>query len=199
MKIKTYAVDLAKHKFQVHGYDRRGERRVAKTLSRLGMLRFFDGHEAGAQVVMEACGSAHYWARRLLSLGYRVRLIPAQHVRAYVLGNKTDANDADAIYAVSRRTDIRPVAVKTVAQQDALLVHGTRERLVRARTALINQVRGVLAERGVVFGRQAAVLRRALAVVAGGGARRRDYGAAAAVGQAALGGMGSAGGADWAV
>lgn len=164
MKITTYAVDLAKNKFQVHGYDRGGERRVAKTLSRLGMLRFFDGREAGVEVVMEACGSAHYWGRRLLGLGYRVRLIPAQHVRGHVLGNKTDANDAEAIYAVSRRTDIRAVAVKTVAQQDALLVHVTRERLMRARTALINQVRGVLGERGVVFGRQAAVLRRALAV-----------------------------------
>lgn len=164
MKISVYAVDLAKHKFQVHGFDARGERRVAKTLNRSGMVRFFDAQEPDAEVVMEACASAHYWARRLLGLGYRVRLIPAQHVRAYVLGNKTDANDADAIYAVSRRTDIRPVQVKTVAQQDALLVHTTRERLVAARTALINQIRGVLAERGVVFGKRLEVLRRELAV-----------------------------------
>lgn len=163
MKINVYAVDLAKQKFQVHGFDARGERRLAKTLSRSGMLKYFDGGAAaGVEVVMEACASAHYWGRRLTSLGYRVRLIPAQHVRAYVLGNKTDANDADAIYAVSRRTDIRAVPVKTVAQQDALLVHGTRERLVAARTALINQVRGVLAERGVVFERRTAMLRRGL-------------------------------------
>lgn len=163
MKISVYAVDLAKNKFQVHGYDARGERRAAKTLSRTGMLRFFDGHEAsGIEVVMEACASAHYWGRRLRALGYRVRLIPAQHVRAYVLGNKTDANDADAIYAVSHRRDIRAVPVKTVAQQDALLMHSTRERLVASRTALINQLRGVLAERGVVFGQKPAVLRRAL-------------------------------------
>jgi len=165
MKINVYAVDLAKNKFQVHGFDRRGERRLAKTLSRAGMLRFFDAHEvAGVEVVMEACASAHYWGRRLGALGYRVRLIPPQHVRAYVLGNKTDANDADAIYAVSRRKDIREVAVKTVGQQDALLVHSTRERLVQARTALVNQLRGVLAERGVVFGRRIEVLRRELAL-----------------------------------
>ena len=152
MNISVYAVDLAKSKFQVHGFDARGERRAAKTLTRSGMLKFFNVCEVDAEVVMEACASAHYWGRRLLSLGYRVRLIPAQHVRAYVLGNKTDANDADAIYAVSRRKDIRPVPVKTVAQQDALLMHLTRERLVAVRTALINQLRGVLAERGVVFG-----------------------------------------------
>jgi transposase len=162
MNITVYAVDLAKNKFQVHGFDTRGERRVAKTLSRSGMLKFFASRE-GAEVVMEACASAHYWGRYLMMLGYRVRLIPAQHVRAYVLGNKTDANDADAIYAVSRRKDIRPVQVKTVAQQDALLVHNTRERLIAARTALINQVRGVLAERGVVFGQRVNVLRRELA------------------------------------
>jgi transposase len=163
MKITVYAVDLAKNKFQVHGFDAHGERRAAKTLSRSGMLKFFDGREAaGVEVVMEACASAHYWGRRLLGLGYRVRLIPAQHVRAYVLGNKTDANDADAIYAVSRRKDIRAVPVKTVAQQDALLVHSTRERLIVARTALINQIRGVLAERGVVFGQKPAVLRHGL-------------------------------------
>lgn len=162
MKISVYAVDLAKNKFQVHGFDAQGERRAAKTLNRSGMVKFFDGVTQGAEVVMEACASAHYWGRRLLSLGYRVRLIPAQHVRAYVLGNKTDANDADAIYAVSQRKDIRAVQVKTVAQQDALLVHNTRERLIAARTALINQIRGVLAERGVVFGQRADVLRREL-------------------------------------
>jgi transposase len=126
------------------------------------MLKFFDGRESGAEVVMEACASAHYWGRRLLSFGYRVRLIPAQHVRAYVLGNKTDANDADAIYAISRRKDIRPVQIKTVVQQDALLVHNTRERLIAVRTALINQLRGVLAERGVVFRQRVDVLRREL-------------------------------------
>lgn len=164
MKITVYAVDLAKNKFQVHGYDARGARCVARTLTRTAMLKYLDGREAaGVEVVMEACASAHYWGRRLLGLGYQVRLIPAQHVRAYVLGNKTDANDADAIYAVSRRRDIRPVPVKTVAQQDALLVHLTRERLVAGRTGLINQIRGVLAERGVVFEKKPTVLRRALA------------------------------------
>lgn len=163
MNVSVFAVDLAKNKFQVHGFDAGGERRVAKTLTRSRMLRFFEDHETGVEIVMEACASAHYWGRRWQALGYRVRLIPAQHVRAHVLGNKTDANDADAIYAVSQRRDIRPVPVKTVAQQDALLVHSTRERLVASRTALINQLRGVLAERGVVFGQRRDVLSRELA------------------------------------
>jgi len=160
MKISVYAVDLAKSKFQVHGYDALGERRVAKTLSRAGMRRLFCGQEAHAEVVMEACGAAHYWGRYLKGLGYGVRLIAPQHVKAFVLGNKTDANDTDAIYEASRRTGLRSVPIKSIAQQDALLVHAQRERLVKARTALVNQLRGELAERGVVFGKKTGVLRR---------------------------------------
>lgn len=160
MKISVYAVDLAKGKFQVHGFDARGERRLAKTLSRAGMQRLFSTQDERGEVVMEACGSAHYWGRYLEGLGYRVRLIAAQHVKAFVVGNKTDANDADAIYAASRRAGIRSVPLKTVVQQDALLVHAQRERLVKARTALVNQLRGELAERGVVFGKKTGVLRR---------------------------------------
>ncbi|MBI5462032.1 MAG: IS110 family transposase [Gammaproteobacteria bacterium] len=160
MKISVYAVDLAKSKFQVHGFDALGERRLAKTLSRSGMQRLFAAQDARGEVVMEACGSAHYWGRYLEGLGYRVRLIAAQHVKPFVVGNKTDANDADAIYAASRRADLRAVPLKSTAQQDALLVHATRERLVKARTALVNQLRGELGERGVVFGKQTEVLRR---------------------------------------
>jgi transposase len=160
MKISVYAVDLAKGKFQVHGFDARGERRLAKTLSRAGMQRLFAAREERGEVVMEACGSAHYWGRYLEGLGYRVRLIAAQHVKPFVVGNKTDANDADAIYEASRRAGIRPVSIKSIAQQDALLVHAQRERLVKARTALVNQLRGELAERGVVFGKKTGVLRR---------------------------------------
>ena len=168
MKISVFAVDLAKYKFQVHGFDARGERRLSRTLSRRGMGRFFAESTHRGEVVMEACGSAHYWGRYLEELGYRVRLIPAHHVRAYVAGNKTDANDADAIYEASRRVAIRAVPIKALAQQDALLVHATRERLVKARTALVNQLRGELAERGVVFGRNTGVLRRGvMALLAG--------------------------------
>ena len=93
-----------------------------------------------------------------------MRLIAAQHVKLFVVGNKTDANDADAIYEASRRAGIRSVSIKSVAQQDALLVHAQRERLVKARTALVNQLRGELAERGVVFGKKTDALRRGVVV-----------------------------------
>jgi len=165
MKISVFSVDLAKGKFQVHGFDALGERRLAKTLGRAGMQRLFSAQEEQGEVVMEACGSAHYWGRYLERLGYRVRLIAAQHVKPFVVGNKTDANDADAIYEGSRRAGIRSVSIKSIAQQDALVVHAHRERLVKARTALVNQLRGELAERGVVFGKKTGVLRRGVVAV----------------------------------
>lgn len=159
MNISVFAVDLAKNKFQVHGFDARGEKRLGKRLQRDQVLPFFEGRPARCEVVMEACGGAHYWGRQLRALGYRVRLIPAQFVKPFVVGNKTDANDADAIYAASRQDKIRPVPVKGIAQQDALLAHATREQWVKVRTALVNQLRGELAERGVVFGKRIDVLR----------------------------------------
>jgi transposase len=162
MKISVLAVDLAKSKFQVHGFDGRGEKQLAKTLKRADFLRFFQLREERCEVVMEACSASHHWGRQLLELGYRVRLLPAQHVKPYVVGNKNDANDADAIHEASQRPRIRAVAVKSVAQQDGMLVHATRERLIKARTALINQMRGELAERGVIFERRPGALRRGL-------------------------------------
>jgi len=160
MQISTIAVDLAKNIFQIHGFSGTGERRLVKRLSRSGFERLMRELPVRCEVVMEACGSGHFWARFLIGLGYRVRLIPPQHVRAYVVGNKTDGKDADAIYQASGRKDLRAVPVKTVAQQDELLAHRVRERRKKARVALMNQVRGFLAERGLVCGRGTAALRR---------------------------------------
>lgn len=162
MEITVFSVDLAKTKFQVHGFDARGEKRFGKTLKRDQFLVFFRDQARRAQVVMEACGGAHHWGRQLLELGYRVLLIPPQFVKPFVVGNKTDANDADAIYEASRRPKVRPVWVKRIEQQDALLVHSTREQWVKMRTALVNQIRGELAERGIVFGKRIGVLRLGL-------------------------------------
>lgn len=159
MEINVFAVDLAKSKFQVHGFDARGEKRVGKTLKRDQFLPFFAARPERCEVVMEACGGAHYWGRQVLGLGYRVRLIPPQFVTPFVVGNKTDANDADAIFEASRREKVRPVPVKRIEQQDALLAHATRELLVKTRTALVNQIRGELAERGIVFGKGIGTLR----------------------------------------
>jgi transposase len=165
MKVSVFAVDLAKSKFQVHGFNGNGEKVVGKTIKREDLLRFFELREERCEVVMEACGTAHYWGRRLQILGYRVRLLPAQHVKPFVMGNKHDANDADAIYEASRRPKLRPVLVKSVQQQDSLLLHSARERLIKARTALVNQLRAELAERGIVFDRKPGVLRRGLVEV----------------------------------
>lgn len=165
MEISVFSVDLAKNKFQVHGFDARGEKRAAKTLKRAQFLPFLEARPERCEVVMEACGGAHYWGRRLREMGYRVRLIPAQFVKPFVVGNKTDANDADAIFEASRRSSIRPVPVKRIEQQDALLAHATREQWIKMRTALVNQIRGELAERGIVFGKGIAVLRRELRIL----------------------------------
>lgn len=162
MEINVFAVDLAKSKFQVHGFDARGEKRVGRTLKRDQFLPFFAERAVRCEVVMEACGGAHYWGRQLLALGYRVRLLPPQFVKPFVVGNKTDANDADAIFEASRREQLRPVPVKRIEQQDALLAHVTREQWVKARTALANQIRGELAERGIVFAKGLAALRAGL-------------------------------------
>jgi transposase len=162
MEINVFSVDLAKNKFQVHGYDARGEKRLGKTLKRAQFLEFFRQWLGRCEVVMEACGGAHHWGRCLLGLGYRVRLIPAQFVRPFVIGNKTDSNDADAIYEASRSKKVRPVPVKRLEQQDALLAHTTREQWVKMRTALVNQIRGELAERGIVYDKGIAGLRSGL-------------------------------------
>jgi transposase len=162
MEITVFSVDLAKSKFQVHGFDARGEKRYGKTLKRSDFLPFFQRQAQRCEVVMEACGSAHHWGRRLSTLGYRVRLIPPQFVKPFVVGNKTDANDADAIYEASRRDKIRSVPIKRIEQQDALLSHSTREQWIKVRTAVVNQIRGELAERGIIFGKRIAVLRQGL-------------------------------------
>lgn len=160
MDTTTIAVDLAKNVFQVHGFSGSGERVLVKRTGRIGFARLMAEWPVRCEVVMEACGSGHYWGRFLVGLGYRVRLLPPQHVRAYVVGNKTDGKDADAIYQASRRRDLRAVPLKNVAQQDDLLAHRLRERRKKARVALLNQVRGFLAERGLVCGRGVAALQR---------------------------------------
>lgn len=162
MQVTTFAVDLAKAKFQVHGYTAQGEKVIARTLTREKFLRFFADRPERCRVAMEACGSAHHWARALRALGFAPELLPPQHVAALLLGNKNDANDTDAIFEAANRPMIRRVPVKTEPQQDLLAAHRVRERLMKARTALINQIRGLLTERGVVFDRRPGTLKCAL-------------------------------------
>jgi len=160
--VKTFSIDLAKNKLQVHGFDAKHERCFARALSRTQAAELFRGLGRPVKVVMEACSSAHYWGRQLLALGHEVALIPPQFVTPLRIGNKTDGNDADAIYEAAQRLKCRPVPVKSIEQQDLMLTQLERDRLVKQRTALTNQLRGILAERGRVFGKGLKALREGL-------------------------------------
>lgn len=141
---------MAKRVFQIHGVDEQERPVVRKTVSRSQLRRFFL-HLEPTLVGMEACGSAHYWARELTAMGHQVKLLPPQFVKLYVKSNKNDANDAEAICEAVSRPTMRVVAIKTVEQQAMQSLHRIRSRVVRARTALVNEVRGTLAEFGVVI------------------------------------------------
>ena len=148
-EITTVGLDLAKNVFQVHGVDAEGTTVLRKQLRRAQVLAFFS-RLPRCLVGMEACATAHYWARELRTLGHEVRLMPAQYVKAYVKRNKNDAADAEAICEAVVRPTMRFVPAKTAEQQAAVLLHRGRERLVRQRTMLVNALRGHLAEFGVI-------------------------------------------------
>ena len=142
------AVDLAKAVFEIAASDRPGKVARRERLPRSQFLTFFAQHPA-ATVVMEACGSAHYWGRRIEQLGHKVILLPPHQVRPYVQRNKTDRTDAKGILEASRNDDIRPVPVKTVAQQVLTSLHRLRSGWMAERTARLNTLRGLLRELGV--------------------------------------------------
>jgi transposase len=150
MKITTIGIDLAKNVFQVHGVDERGKAVLRKQLKRKDVVKFFANLEP-CLIGMEACGSAHYWARKLTELGHTVRLIAPQFVKPYVKTNKNDRNDAEAICEAVGRPNMCFVPVKTAEQQAVLSVHRARQGFVKARTAQANQIRGLLAEFGIVI------------------------------------------------
>jgi len=165
MKLIRVGVDLAKSVFQVHGVDRQEKPMWRRRLSRdqwLGAL--LETVEPGCEIGMEACGGAHYWARKLQEQGFVVKLIAPQFVKPYVQSNKNDANDAEAICEAMSRPKMRFVAVKTVEQQDIQAVHRIRSGLIEQRTAKGNQIRGLVAEYGLVAPRELLHLRRALPV-----------------------------------
>jgi len=151
-QITTIGLDLAKNVFQVHGVDAAGKVVVRKALRRAELLRFFE-RLPPCLVGMEACGTAHHWARELTKLGHTVRLMPPAYVKPYVKRGKTDAADAEAIAEAVTRPTMRFVAVKTLEQQAVLMLHKVRDLLVRQRTMLINALRGHLAEFGIIAAR----------------------------------------------
>jgi len=148
MQIATIGVDLAKHVFQLHGVSSAGAVVLRKKLRRAHVIEFF-AKLSPCLVGMEACGTAHHWAREIRTLGHEVRLMPAHYVKAYVKRGKNDAADAEAICEAVTRPTMRFVAVKTKEQQAVLVMHRTRELLVRQRTQTINALRGLLAEFGI--------------------------------------------------
>jgi len=158
-KITTMGLDLAKNVFHLMGFDGRGKEVRKKTLRRSQMLGYFT-QLAPCLVGMEACASAHYWGRELTKLGHTVRLLPAQHVKPFVRGNKNDYNDARAIAEAMNRPGMRCVTIKTVAQQDAQALHRLRQGALDDRTALCNRLRGLLGEYGLVAPKGVSALRR---------------------------------------
>jgi len=149
MEVTTIGLDIAKRVFQAHGVDAGGRAVLRRKLGRSEVLGFFRALPA-CLVGIEACGTAHHWAREIRSLGHEVRLIPAAYVKPYVERGKTDAADAEAICEAVTRPTMRFVPIKTPEQQGVLVLHRTRDLLVRQRTVLVNALRGHLAEFGIV-------------------------------------------------
>ena len=150
MKITTVGIDLAKNVFQVHGVDERGRAVLKKQLKRHQVVVFFSNMPP-CLIGMEACGGAHFWARRLQAQGHAVRLMAPQFVKPYVKGNKHDAADAEAICEAVSCPSMRFVPIKNIEQQAALSLHRARQGFIRERTAQANRIRGLLAEFGLII------------------------------------------------
>ena len=165
MQITTIGLDIAKNVFQVHGIDAAEKVVVRKQLRRGQMLAFFKALPP-CLVGMEACATSHYWARELAKLGHQVRLMPAKDVKAYVKRNKNDAADAEAICEAVRRPTMRFVQVKAAEQQSRLMLHRTRDLLMRQRTQLINALRAHMAELGIMAGQGRDGIKELLRIIA---------------------------------
>lgn len=149
MQVTTIGINLAKHVFQVQGVDADGSVVVRRKLRRSEVIRFFVKLPA-ALIGMEACATAHYWARELERLGHTVRLIPPSYVKPFVKRQKNDAADAGAICEANSRPSMRFVPLKSAEQQGVLVLHRTRDLLIRQRTMLANALRAHLAEFGII-------------------------------------------------
>src|SRR5215475_3930541 len=160
-QVATLGIDAAKNLFQLHGVDAHGKIVLKKRLVRPKVLAFVAGL-APCRIGLEASGSAHSWARELTKLGHTVQLISPQFVQPYVKGNKNDPNDAEAIGEAVGRPHLRCGPIKAGDQQDMQALHRLRERQIKARTALVNQIRGLVAEYGVVIPKGVAQVRQKL-------------------------------------
>jgi transposase len=147
-QVSVLGIDLAKNSFQLHGVNAAGQRSIKKTLTRQ-KLKEFMVNLSPCLIGMEACSSAHYWARLFQSYGHKVKLMAPQFVKPYVKSNKNDAADAEAICEAVQRPNMRFVGIKNIEQQDIQSLHRMRSLAVGTRTAMINQARGLLSEYGI--------------------------------------------------
>ena len=150
MIISVLGIDLAKNTYQLHGVDGVGKAVLKKRLSR-NELATYIARLPACRIVMEACGGANYWARVFQRSGHQVKLISPQFVKPFVKTNKNDANDAEAIVEAASRPSMNYVPIKQVEQQDFQSIHRVRSRIVKNRTALINEIRGLLLEYGIAI------------------------------------------------
>ena len=162
MKTSVIGLDIAKNVF--HMYSIHDEQPVKKKLKRAELLAFFANYPVSL-IGIEACGGAHHWARELIKLGHEVILLNARYVKSFVIGNKNDFNDAAGIFDAVTRPNKRTVTIKTIEQQDIQLVHTIRNGLIGKRTALVNQTRGLLSERGIVIPKSINQLRKQLPLI----------------------------------
>jgi len=164
--VTSLAIDLAKNVFQLHGTDAKGKIVLKKKISRGKLLEFIINLKP-CNIYMEACGTSNYWGRKFQKYGHKTKLINPRYVKPYVKRNKNDVNDAAGIAAAARDPDMRFCEVKTEAQQDMQSIHRIRSLLMQQRTALSNQVRGLLLEYGIAIPQGMSHLRIMLAVVLG--------------------------------
>ena len=161
MKITTVGLDIAKSIFHLLAVNKMGRFVKKKQLRRKQVLAYFAKLEP-CLIAMEACGGANYWARQLIALGHEVKLIAPQYVKPYVKGNKNDYNDAEAIAEAAQRPSMRFVPIKSIERQDIQNFHRQRERIKKERKALVSQIRGLLAEYGIVINKGVAAVRSGL-------------------------------------
>jgi len=162
MKVKTLGIDIAKNKMQLHGVDSNGKIVLRKTLNR-SQLAEFVATLPSCLIGMEACGGSNYWARCFETFGHTVKLMSPQFVKPYVKSNKNDRNDAEAICEAVTRPNMRFVPIKNIEQQDMQSLHRVRSLQLKLRAALVNQIRGLLAEYGIVLPQQIQNVRAYLA------------------------------------
>ena len=164
MDIQLIGIDLAKTVFQVCGMNSTGKVVLRKRLKRANLLAFI-ANLPPSIIGIEACAGANYWARAMKSEGHEVKIMSPHFVKPYVKTNKNDFNDAEAICEAVSRPTMRFVSIKSVEQQDIQAIHRIREQLIKSRTALINQIRGLLSEYGIVLPKGASYVRRHIPVI----------------------------------